>query len=226
MSFATKVLDELELRKRRLGVLSFDDLLSRLADALQADDAPARDRMRRRWPIVMVDEFQDTDPVQWQVISRAFVGHSAVILIGDPKQAIYAFRGGDVVTYLDAARSAGQRRTLVENWRSDKVLVDSLQAVLLGATLGDEDIVVHPIEACNPGHRLTDAPHNEPLRLRVVARTEFGTTQRKTIPITALRPFIAKDLAADISALLASGAHFDGRPITAGDIAVIVRPGA
>ena len=51
----------------------------------------------------MVDEFQDTDPVQWQVIDRAFSGHATVILIGDPKQAIYAFRGGDIVTYLHAA---------------------------------------------------------------------------------------------------------------------------
>ena len=51
----------------------------------------------------MVDEFQDTDPVQWQVIDRAFSGRSTLILIGDPKQAIYAFRGGDIVTYLKAA---------------------------------------------------------------------------------------------------------------------------
>ena len=55
----------------------------------------------------MVDEFQDTDPVQWEVISRAFRGKSTLILIGDPKQAIYAFRGGDIVTYLQAARTAG-----------------------------------------------------------------------------------------------------------------------
>ena len=221
-SFATKVLEELEHRKRRAGVLSFDDLLSRLAVALQADDAPARDRMRRRWPIVMVDEFQDTDPVQWQVISRAFVGHSAVVLIGDPKQAIYAFRGGDIVTYLNAARDAGQRLTLAENWRSDKVLVDCLQTMLKGAALGDEDIVVHPVQARNLGHRLTDAPHNAPFRLRVVDRTEFGIPQRKTIPIPALRTHIAKDLAADISVLLSSGACFDGRPIAAGHIAIIV----
>ncbi|MUL44715.1 AAA family ATPase [Mycobacterium sp. CBMA293] len=222
LSFATAVQGELERRKRRLGVLSFDDLLSRLATALEEADAPARDRMRRRWPIVMVDEFQDTDPVQWQVISRAFVGHSAVVLIGDPKQAIYAFRGGDIVTYLDAARSADQRLTLAENWRSDKVLVDRLQTVLKGAALGDEDIVVHPIEAHTEHHRLAGAPRNDPFRLRVVPRTDFGTPQRRTIPIGPLRTYIAKDLAADISVLLASGATFNGRPLTAGDIAVIV----
>lgn len=225
LSFAAGVLEELERRKRRQGVLSFDDLLSRLSTALEESDAPARDRMRRRWPIVMVDEFQDTDPVQWQVISRAFVGHSAVVLIGDPKQAIYAFRGGDIVTYLDAARSADQRLTLAENWRSDKVLVDRLQTVLKGAALGDEDIVVHPVEARTDRHRLTGAPRNDPFRLRVVARTEFGTPQRRMVPIGQLRPYIAKDLAADISVLLASGAQFDGRPLTAGDVAVIVDSG-
>ena len=58
----------------------------------------------------MVDEFQDTDPVQWQVIDRAFGGRSTVILIGDPKQAIYAFRGGDIFTYLKAERTAQPSR--------------------------------------------------------------------------------------------------------------------
>ncbi|MBN9635155.1 MAG: hypothetical protein J0H22_08055, partial [Actinobacteria bacterium] len=74
-------------------------------------------------------------------------------------------------------------------------------------------------------HRLTGAPRNDPFRLRVVARTEFGTPQRRMIPIGQLRPYIARDLAADISVLLASGAQFDGRPLTAGDIAVIVDSG-
>ena len=103
VDFAKAVCAELETRKRKLGILHYDDLLSRLANALEADDSPARARMQRRWSIVMVDEFQDTDPVQWQVIDRAFSGHATVILIGDPKQAIYAFRGGDIVTYLHAA---------------------------------------------------------------------------------------------------------------------------
>src|SRR5246500_3884760 len=71
VGFAEEVLAELDTRKRRLGVLGYDDLLSRLADALATDDSPARARMHPRWPIVMVDEFQDTDPVQWKVIDRA-----------------------------------------------------------------------------------------------------------------------------------------------------------
>ncbi|QUR66348.1 exodeoxyribonuclease V subunit beta [Mycobacterium spongiae] len=226
LRFATDVLVQLELRKRQLGIFSYNDLLSRLAETLEgATDstaAHAAGRMRRRWTTVMVDEFQDTDPIQWRVIDRAFNGHCRLVLIGDPKQAIYGFRGGDIYTYLGAARTAGDRRTLGVNWRSDKALVDSLHAVLLGAELGDPDIVVRDVEARVGGHRLRNAPRNAPFRLRVVNRAGFGHDQTRTIPIDQLRRYISTDLATDIGALLASDATFDAKPIRAADIAVIV----
>jgi exodeoxyribonuclease V beta subunit len=222
VDFAHAVLAELERRKRRLGILGYDDLLSRLATALAPADAPARLRMRRRWKIVMVDEFQDTDPVQWQVIERAFAGHATVVLIGDPKQAIYAFRGGDIVTYLQAAATATTRRTLGTNWRSDRPLVASLQTVLRGAALGHEDIVVRDVEARHEDHRLAGAPRNAPFRLRVVTREKFGVAGTRHIGMDELRDHVGRDLASDIKALLASDATYDGRPVEAGDIAVIV----
>jgi exodeoxyribonuclease V beta subunit len=229
LRFATDVLEQLELRKRRLGIFSYNDLLSRLAKALESvansPDSAARDRMRRRWTTVLVDEFQDTDPIQWQVIDRAFNGHSRLVLIGDPKQAIYGFRGGDIYTYLEAARTAGEQRTLSVNWRSDKVLVDSMQTVLHGAALGDADIVVRDVEARVGGHRLRNAPRNAPFRLRLVSRAGFGCDQNRTISIDLLRRHIPTDLAADVGALLASAATFDGKPVHAGDIAVIVESG-
>src|SRR5690606_8511427 len=172
---------ELERRKRRLGILGYDDLLSQLADALDRSDAPARARMRQRWKVVLVDEFQDTDPVQWQVLHRAFSGHARMVLIGDPKQAIYAFRGGDIVTYLSAAETAGTRMTLGKNWRSDAALVDRLQTLLGGAQLGDERIIVHEVEAQYHGSRLHGAPCDEPFRLRVLKREKFGRTGTRTI---------------------------------------------
>lgn len=222
LRFANDVLAELDTRKRRLGVLGYDDLLTRLADALATDDSPARLRMHQRWPIVMVDEFQDTDPVQWQVIDRAFSGRSTVILIGDPKQAIYAFRGGDIVTYLRAAETAGERKTLDTNWRSDSALLQRLQVVLRGAQLGDPAIVVNDVGAHHRGHRLVGAPHNDPFRLRVVSRKTLGRRGIQNLPIDDLREHIGADLAADIRALLAGGATFDGNPLQARDIAVIV----
>ncbi|MEZ0362614.1 exodeoxyribonuclease V subunit beta [Mycobacterium sp. pUA109] len=225
LRFVTAVLAELELRKRRLSVLGYDDLLRRLAAALAPADSPARDRMRRRWPIVMVDEFQDTDPIQWQVIERGFAGHATVVLIGDPKQAIYGFRGGDIYTYLQAARTAERQCTLAVNWRSDAVLVDRVHTVLAGAALGDPRIVVHDITAAISGHRLAGAPCGAPFRLRVVGRAGFGVDEDRVIPIDPLRRHIAADLAADIAALRASAATFAGAPVTAGDIAVIVENG-
>lgn len=222
LAFAEAVLDELERRKRRLGVLGYNDLLTRLADALQRSGSDAAERMRRRWQIVMVDEFQDTDPVQWQVIDRAFSGHSTLVLIGDPKQAIYGFRGGDIYTYLAAVRAAADRRTLATNYRSDKALVDSLQTVLGGAQLGHPEIVVPPIEAHHTGYRLSGAPHNAPFRLRVVKRPTLGRDGLDNLLIGPLRDHIPADLAADIGALLNSGARYDDRPLCAGDIAILV----
>ena len=184
-AFAQAVREEMERRKRRLGILSYDDLLTRLADALERDDAPARSRMRQRWRIVLVDEFQDTDPVQWQVLDRAFSGHATMVLIGDPKQAIYAFRGGDVVDLPRRRPHRRPRRTLDTNWRSDAPLVEALHALLRGAALGDADIVVRPswphgtATAGWPGPR-----RPRPFRLRVVpprAARAHGRRARSTV---------------------------------------------
>jgi exodeoxyribonuclease V beta subunit len=225
VAFAAAVRTEVDRRKRRLGILSYDDLLSRLATALEDELAPARDRMRGRWRIVLVDEFQDTDPVQWQVLDRAFTGHATMVLIGDPKQAIYAFRGGDVVTYLDAAGTADNQATLGTNWRSDADLVERLQVVLRGAALGHPDIQVRDVDAHHPGTRLVGAPHPEPFRLRRVPRDGFRL-KRGLIGAAEARARIAEDCAADIAALLDAGrtgaATWDDEPVEAHHVAVLV----
>ena len=218
--FACGVLDEIDRRKRRLGVLSYDDLLGQLADALADDDAPARVRMRQRWKVALIDEFQDTDPVQWQVFERAFHGVATLVLIGDPKQAIYAFRGGDIVTYLDAAEQATTRQTLGVNWRADQPLLDSLQVLVEGAALGDERIAVHPVSAHHAASRLEGA--GPPFRLRVVRHEELG---RRRPRIGDWRQHVLTDLAADVKRLLTSGATVgsgdDARPIEPKDVAVL-----
>ncbi len=221
VAFAQKVRTELDRRKRRLGILSYDDLLSQLADALTHPDSPARARMRQRWQIVLVDEFQDTDPVQWQVLDRAFSGQATMVLIGDPKQAIYAFRGGDVATYLRAASTAATRQTLDVNRRSDAALLSAFQAMLRGAALGDSRIVVHDVTAHHEESRLAGAPHPAPFRLRVVRRDQLARAGSSPLTVGQVRPLVAQDLAHDVRALLASGATYDGRPIEPRDVAVI-----
>ncbi|HEY5114115.1 MAG TPA: UvrD-helicase domain-containing protein, partial [Nakamurella sp.] len=222
VAFGDAVRAEVDRRKRQRRILGYDDLLTRLATALEPEDAAARERMRARWSTVLVDEFQDTDPVQWQILERAFAGHATVVLVGDPKQSIYAFRGGDIDTYLAAAKTAGGRPTLNNNWRADAPLVTALQVLLGDTALGSEDIRVRPVHAVTEKSRLVGAPSSAPLRLRVVRRDQFGASRTGKIPIDRVRTFVARDLTADVAALLSSGATFDGRPVAAGDIAVIV----
>ena len=100
---ADAVLKELDRRKRVTGTLTYDDLLTRLRDALvdPTRGPGACRRLSTRYEVVLVDEIPSTDPVQWQILKTAF-GRSTLVLIGDPKQAIYTFRGADVYAYLDA----------------------------------------------------------------------------------------------------------------------------
>jgi exodeoxyribonuclease V beta subunit len=264
---ALAVRDELELRKRRLGVLTYDDLLTRLDDTLNGPGGPAAAaRLRARYAVVLVDEFQDTDPIQWDIVRRAFGGGGrggpgragraggasaagpeeasgaggaggALVLIGDPKQAIYAFRGADVYAYLAAARAAVAGATLDVNWRSDQGLIDAYDAMFGGAKLGHAGIVYRKVRApaANQRPRLLGAPREAPLGIRVVWRDEPGIElTRGGYPTNAsAREHIARDLAADLVRLLSSGAEIERRDehgvtlgrerVCPGDAAVLVR---
>ncbi|NAZ88706.1 UvrD-helicase domain-containing protein, partial [Kineococcus indalonis] len=133
--FAAAVRAEVARRQAARHVLGFDDLLARLRDALAApvSGAVARERLRGRYRVVLVDEFQDTDGVQWEVLRLAFHGHVPLVLVGDPKQAVYAFRGADVHSYLAARTAADHRATLGVNRRSDPAAVRGVQRLLRGA---------------------------------------------------------------------------------------------
>ena len=190
-AFAAEVRAEVERRKRAGRLFTYDDMLLRLRDALAdpVNGTAAGDRLRSRYRIVLVDEFQDTDPIQWEILRRAFHGHVTLILIGDPKQAIYAFRGADVFSYLDAVQEADSVRTLATNWRSDTALVRSVGKLIGGAALGDARIVVRPVTASQPEHRLR-TQSGEPL-CRVPAPGD--RTCRRCRQRTSRCPAAAKD---------------------------------
>ncbi len=129
-------------RKRALSMITYDDLLTRLRSALLRPPATQVERAARRaTDVVLVDEFQDTDPIQWEILERAFGRGVTLVLIGDPKQAIYAFRGADVYSYLRRAKAAAREATLDVNYRSDQALIDAYDAMFGGAQLGDPQIV-------------------------------------------------------------------------------------
>ena len=239
---AKAVREELDQRKRRLAIMTYDDLLTRLKNTLEGPSGEAaRARLRSRFDVVLVDEFQDTDPTQWQILDRAFAkGDVTLVLVADPKQAIYAFRGADVFAYLKAAEIADARATLRENRRADQSLIDAYDALFAGAKLGHEGIAYREVQA-TPAHRtprLTGAPNAAALRVRVVHRDDpsIELTQGGFAVTDSVRAHVAADLAADIVALLSSDARIEHRspsgepiddePLCPRDIAVLVRRNA
>jgi exodeoxyribonuclease V beta subunit len=226
---ADRVRAEVARRKESRRVMDYDDLLGHLRSALadpQTGEA-ARARVRSRYKIVLVDEFQDTDPVQWDILASAFHRHRTLVLIGDPKQAIYAFRGADVVTYLLATETADSQSTLGTNWRSDEPLLRGLWHIVGGAALGDRRIVVHDVDAARRRRSIAGAHVDAPLRIRQVRRDRLGVAEDADIYIGPAREYVARDVAADIVALLSSDATVDdgggSRLLEPGDVAVLVQ---
>lgn len=121
-------------RKESLGVVHFDDLLLRMYKALRSRGGVAlSEAVRARFAAALIDEFQDTDPLQYEIFRRCFAG-STLFFIGDPKQAVYSFRGADVFTYAKAAAEVEDvnTHTLLCNWRSIPGLVEAVNTVFSG----------------------------------------------------------------------------------------------
>ncbi|MCL2848489.1 MAG: UvrD-helicase domain-containing protein [Micrococcales bacterium] len=219
---ARVVRTELAARKHAAGLVDYDDLLTGLRDALDdpVGGPAARARVRSRYRVVIVDEFQDTDPVQWQILRTAFHGHATLVLVGDPKQAVYAFRGADVVTYLDAVREIGDTRTLDRTWRADADVLAGLWPVLGDAALGDPAITVRPVDAVHTTRRVTGIP---PVLLRWVPTTAYGTA---TPPVAQVRALLYADVVATVQRVLREAVVVDQastRPVRPDEVAVLAR---
>ena len=224
VAFAQAVRAEVQRRRRERRLVTFDDLVLRLQDAVThpATGEQACRRLRDAYRVVLVDEFQDTDPAQWAILRAAFHGHVTLILIGDPKQAIYAFRGADVFSYLDAAEHADRHATLPTNWRSDAAVVKGIEAIIGDMQLGDPRIVVHPVTAAHTQSRLQGPAGQARVRLRVLPA---GTGKPPGVGVQ--RAQIARDVAMDIVRNLTSQvqlttAEGTSRPLAPGDVAVLV----
>ncbi|AZZ82490.1 exodeoxyribonuclease V subunit beta [Gordonia alkanivorans] len=227
VSFAKAVRQHVETRKRDARVRTYDDLQAILHRIVNDDVVGDRacQRIRDTFSVVLVDEFQDTDPLQWDILRRCFHGHRRMILVGDPKQSIYGFRGAEVLSYLAAVSSADTLKALDVNRRSDGALVGALQHLYGEATLGHPEIVARPVQAAFAGSRLEGRP---PFRLRAFLRRDFGALNSFNLPgVKEVRSRIAADVADDIANVLAVGDHIDlngvSRPVDPGDIAVLVR---
>lgn len=223
--------EELPKEKQRLGVLSFDDLLLNLQKAIKVRPELATD-LRQKYRVALIDEFQDTDPIQYDIFSAIYTDskEGAVFLVGDPKQAIYSFRGGDIHTYLKAksSTSADNHYTLKTNWRSHSDLIDAFNALYLPTDNPflnkGRDKGIQYVEI-NAGDKITDklvTPDNRrSLRFWQVIQDDSKPSAKQ------IREDVAKAVAGDIAELLNAAnqgnAKIGEMPISGGDIAILVR---
>ena len=138
---ASHITTRLALLKRQAGTFGFADMLARLDVALDPQvNAEAAQRLRAgmlaQYPVALIDEFQDTSPMQARIFDRLYDiaandRQTALLLIGDPKQSIYGFRGADIHSYLLARRAtAGRHYMLVTNHRSTASVVAAVNQLL------------------------------------------------------------------------------------------------
>lgn len=238
-----------DAEKQRLHYLSPDDLLTRLATALKQDtQGVLAAAIRKQFPAMMIDEFQDTDPLQYQIVDQIYpevmnttslVADSmqdmpdtepfSVIMIGDPKQAIYGFRGADIFTYIHAKRAVNEakRFTLGTNWRSSAPMIHAVNQLFMGAQQGflyQDDIPFQPVNAahadkhaeCVIGGEVAPSMH-----VWRLSNPDGPMTQ------TQCKTRITDKLVAEIVQLLHQGEAkqtlIDNKPLVASDMAVLVR---
>ncbi len=222
--------------KQQRRVQTYDDLIDNVAHALAGDHgATLAGRLRAQYRFALVDEFQDTDPRQWDIFRRVFAGpgsdgdEAALFLIGDPKQAIYGFRGGDVHTYLQAKALAEEAPKLQHNFRSRPGVLRAIQALYDNAgaqAFLDERIRFEPVL---PGSKRSDADYlfdGEPapaLTLQLIAAGEEGKPLKADDSRDAATAACVADIHNVLSAARAGRALVDGKPVQPGDIAVLVR---
>lgn len=224
---------ELSQRKKQLNQRAFDDLLLDLHLALEAESGDAlAERVRQRYKAAMIDEFQDTDPLQWNIFKRIGAEQDyPLFLIGDPKQAIYSFRGADVFAYLNAGRNVTleNMHTLGTNFRSDAALVKAVTTLFAASSdpFMNKEIPFHPVGSGRSGNDqllFDGVPDEQPLKVWVYPRSDETKTEVKPVATRS----IVLAVAGEIARLLEPGRvtiSISGqtRQLLPGDIAVLVK---
>ena len=234
LAFFNKELDKI---KKTQGICFFDDLVNDLAKALEREDGVNLQKaVRQTYNTCLIDEFQDTDPRQYDIFSKIFsLQATPFFMIGDPKQAIYAFRGGDIFAYLKASRESDQKFTLEKNYRSAPLLVQGINEVF-SARINPflyESIEFFKVKTPETAKNLLTANKEfvPPLQFSFMKREGLALDKKGFISKDTAAGIIPKSCASDILALLQSdqglmekgGKGRDPQKISPEDIAVLVR---
>jgi exodeoxyribonuclease V beta subunit len=225
---------ELTQRKAEKNIQYFDDLLINLRNALNDKDKGRglAQAIRKKYRAALIDEFQDTDPLQWDIFRHIFTSpDSALFLIGDPKQAIYAFRGADIFTYMQASEAVRSQYTLKINYRSSSRLITAVNTIFSQSNRSFifDSISFKPIEACKTSDSIPltiKGKMEPPFQLWFVSREQEKATE-KPLATTRALGLIARAVAQEVAKLLYlshKGEVMIGtRALRSADIAVLVR---
>ncbi len=234
----THVLQRMAELKRRSGLFGFADMLQRLDVALAAPDSGERlaQRLREQFPVAMIDEFQDTSPLQFRIFDSIYRTadnrqDTALLLIGDPKQSIYGFRGADIHGYLDARRAtAGRHHVLGTNYRSTQAVVDVVNRWFQMSDdafgyrqEGDDPLPFQPVGAKGRSEVFSTSVGD----VTAMTMVHDATLRSQRDALTHLSGLCAEQIVAWLSDPHArfSDAEKGDKPLQPKDIAVLVRTG-
>ncbi|MDO6428475.1 exodeoxyribonuclease V subunit beta [Thalassotalea sp. 1_MG-2023] len=211
-------------QKKQQKILSFDDLIQSLADTLSESSAqPLIRTLTEQYPFALVDEFQDTDQDQYRILNALYQDqeNTGLVMIGDPKQAIYGFRGGDIFTYMAARKAATYRWRMNTNWRSSKEMITGYNRLFYGNALSGE---AKPVFGFGIDYNLVEASPNPRSNLlnceKALSFIHFPAENDK--PVTQpFRQLMATWCANKIISLLK-----EQPKLRAQDVALLVRDGA
>ncbi len=236
----TYLKSESTVRKQEKAQLTFDDLLARLKNAVTNKDiGPALiKKIRKQYPAAMIDEFQDTDPLQYEIFKTLYAStpnneplNTSLLMIGDPKQAIYSFRGADIFTYIQAKRfisNPDHHHTLGTNWRSTHKMVHAINTLFEQSSapfIYHNEIPFIPVNAAGESDKeplLIDNSPPVPVQF-----WQIESDDDKAIQGNTAKKEIASSCASKICQLLTQGdqgkAVIGKQPLQAQDIAILVR---
>ena len=258
-TFVNQIRQKINEQRSASGTISFDDLITGLRDLLEPSNTLSAEvihGMRARYRLVLIDEFQDTDDTQWEIFSKIFdveylkvvqgpiktdETFLAMIMVGDPKQAIYRFRGADIAAYLKAVDDPKLRRfEMKRNFRSDRNLITGLnrwfQGIMdedgktTGFKFGNKNIAFIEVEAAKKGSGNGLEIKGSPADSKAIQLRWIQNDQKPATRVEFLRRRIAEDLCNHVTLLLNSGTIPDKREglaieraVQPGDISILVR---
>ena len=209
--------------------MSFDDLIENLHTAIAKKDNPALvAALQQQYKAVFIDEFQDTDKIQYEIFQKAFEKNTILFYIGDPKQSIYAWRKADIFTYFSARKNVDNVYEMNVNFRSTKGLIDAMNQFFL------PDVKFDTFHFSGENTEKQKSDNNEKILYRIVespqnnSKGQFTYAGEEVIPISintqSGKPTIAAEVAKQVAELLKDFQYqINDRSVTPSDIGILVR---